>query len=124
MITELNLQQLVQPESTIDNSIRILMCFGSTCGPCKATMPFYEKTAEFYTNKTARIKFYKINAWEPNDQKEYCYNVLKITGVPHFKVFYNGEEILERSGGGDDEALKKFVHDAIDEVFKRFGEKI
>ena len=124
MITELTLHDMLEPQSSPDKDVRILMCFGSTCGPCKATLPFYEQVAEYYVSKTNRIKFYKMNAWEPAEQKDYCYNTLKISGVPHFKAFCSGQEILERVGGGNDVVLKQFIHDVIDEAFKRFGEKI
>ena len=47
-----------------------------------------------------------------------------INGVPHFKVFYRGEIISIREGGGDEPAMNQFVLDCIDEVFKRFGDRL
>lgn len=124
MVTEITRQQMVDGLPVPDNDIRIVMFFGSTCGPCKATIPNYESVSDFYNSKTSRIQFFKINAWEPEDQKYYCEEVWKISGVPHFKVFCRGEVIMDKVGGGDEEHMKKFVHDTIDEVFKRFGDKI
>jgi hypothetical protein len=31
---------------------------------------------------------------------------------------------IEKVGGGDEPTMMKFIHDGIDEAFKRFGERI
>lgn len=124
MITEITKQDMERGLPTLDDDVRIIMFFGSTCGPCKATMPNYEAVSNYYNSKTNKIQFYKINAWEPEEQAQYCSEIWGIQGVPNFKAFCHGHLILEKSGGGDEQTMNKFVHDVIDEVFKRFGERI
>lgn len=125
MVTEITMNDM-QPETGLpsDNNMHIVMFYGETCGPCKATMPHYEVVSNFFNEKNAPIKFYRIHAWEEGPQKEYCSNVWGIVGVPHFKVFYKGQILSIRDGGGDEPTMNKFVLDAIDEVFKRFGDRL
>ncbi len=124
MITELTMQDMLNMAHTDDDRATIVMFYGSTCGPCKATMPHYEACSDFYESKNASIKFFRINAWEPEEQKQYCTDTWGVTGVPAFKSFYKNQFIIEKIGGGDEPAMKEFVHNIVDEVFKRFGEKI
>lgn len=125
MVTEITMHDM-QPGSGLppDNNMHVVMFYGATCGPCKATMPHYEVVSNFFEQNGAPIKLHKIHAWEEGEQKEYCSTVWGINGVPHFKVFYRGEVISIRDGGGDEPAMTKFVLDAIDEVFKRFGDRL
>lgn len=124
MITEITMQDMQTGLPTPDNDIRIVMFYGPGCGPCKATIPNYEAAASFFKSKGARIEFFRINAWEPEEQKVYIAETWGISGVPHFKAFCRGEQIADRSGGGDEETMRKFIHDCVDEAFKRFGERI
>lgn len=125
MVTELTMHDM-RPETGLppDDNMHIVMFYGMNCGPCKATMPHYETVSNFFTEKNAPIKFHKIHAWEPGEQSEYCKNVWGINGVPHFKIFYRAEVISIRDGGGDEAAMRQFALDAIDEVFKRFGDRL
>jgi thiol-disulfide isomerase/thioredoxin len=124
MITEITMQEMTEGLPTPDNYMRVVMFFGETCGPCKATMPNYELASNFYEERNALVKCFRLNAWQPEEQKKYCDEVWKITGVPTFKTFYKGNLILEKVGGGDEEAMRQFIHEGIDQVFKQFGEKI
>jgi thiol-disulfide isomerase/thioredoxin len=124
MVTEITMHEMTAGLPVPDDDIRVVMFFGTTCGPCQATRPHYESTAKFFTERTPRTKFFKINTWEPAEQAKYCSETWGIQGVPHFKVFYRGEQILEKVGGGDEPTMMKFIHDGIDEAFKRFGERI
>lgn len=125
MIRELTMHDMV-PETGLppDNNMHVVMFYGQNCGPCKATMPYYEAVSKFFTEKNAPINFHRIHAWEPGEQTEYCKNVWNVNGVPHFKVFYQGQIVSIREGGGDEPAMNKFVLDCIDEVFKRFGARL
>jgi len=124
MITEITMSDMLSGETKADDYLRIVMFFGSTCGPCKATMPNYELATEYYSNLTTNIKFYKINAWEPPEQAEFCKESFSIEGVPHFKAFCRGEQVTEKTGGGDENTMKEFIKTCIDETFKKFGVKI
>lgn len=125
MVTELTMHDM-QPETGLppDNNMHVVMFYGATCGPCKASMPYYELVSNFFNERNAPIKFHRIHAWEEGEQKEYCISVWGVNGVPHFKIFYKGQVIAIREGGGDESTMNKFVLDAIDEVFKRFGDRL
>ena len=124
MITDITMNEMLEGLPSLDDNVHLLMFFGPTCGPCQATMPHYETAAEFYTEKNAQIKFYRINAWEPEEQAAFCREKMNVSGVPTFRAYYHSEQIFEKVGGGDEEAVKKFIHDIVDETFKRFGVKI
>jgi hypothetical protein len=87
-------------------------------------MPFYEEVAAFYVAKNAKIKFHRIDAWNPEEQKQYCTDTWGVDGVPHFKIFYAGQVLQSKLGGGDFETLHKFIHDSIGDAFKRFGARL
>lgn len=124
MVTEITMHDMLNAEPSPDDDLRIVMFFGATCGPCKATMPNYELAAEYYSKLTSNIKFYKINAWEPKEQLEFCNKYFNLQGVPNFKVFCRGQIVLEKIGGGDESTMKQFVQNSIDETFKKFGVRI
>jgi thiol-disulfide isomerase/thioredoxin len=125
MVTEITMHEMTTgvPLETY-NDIYVIMFYGETCGPCKATMPNYETVANFYVEKGAHIKFFKINAWEPAEQNIYCKETWGIQGVPHFKVFCRSEQVIEKTGGGDEETMKGFIQDAIYETLKKLQEKM
>lgn len=124
MIRDITMKEIIEGLPNPDMDLHVLMFYGPTCGPCKATMPHYEATAQFFTEKGSRIKFYRINSWEPPDQATFISEKLGITGVPTFRAYCNSQQVSEKVGGGDEETMKKYIGDAIGEVFKRFGEKI
>jgi thiol-disulfide isomerase/thioredoxin len=124
MVIEITMDDLKVALPEPDDIMRVVMFYGATCGPCKRTMPNYETVAQYFTLKNSPIAFYRINAWEPIEQKEYCEQVWNIDGVPHFKVFLHGYEILTKQGGGDETVMFKFLQDAVDEAFKQRGVKI
>jgi thiol-disulfide isomerase/thioredoxin len=125
MVTEITMNEMTTgvPLETF-NDMYVIMFYGETCGPCKATMPHYETVANLYKEKNAHIQFFKINTWAPEEQKVYCSNIWGINGVPHFKVFCRSEQVIEKVGGGDEEAMKQFIQDAIYETLKKFQEKM
>lgn len=125
MITELDMNMPIPGSGFApDENLNVVMFFGKTCGPCKATMPHFEETATFFHEKTDRVKFYRFHAWESEEQRSFAVNTWGVQGVPHFKIFIRGEIIADRSGGGDTPTLQKFVHDAIDEAYKRYNDKL
>jgi thiol-disulfide isomerase/thioredoxin len=124
MVTEITLEEMSKSSPEPDDDMRVLMFYGATCGPCKRTMPHYETVANYFSSKMSPVLFYKINAWEPLEQKLFCEKVWGTKGVPHFKVFLRGKEILSRQGAGDEEQMFKFLQNAIDEAFKQCGVRI
>lgn len=124
MVTELTMNDMNTGQNDSDSLLRIVMFYGATCGPCKRTMPHYETVAQYFTEKQSPILFYRINAWEPLEQKEYCENVWGIKGVPNFKAFLLGANIHTKQGGGDEQTMMKFLQECIDEAFKQYGVRI
>ena len=124
MVTEITKDEMNTGHEHIDQILRIVMFYGATCGPCKRTMPHYETVAQYFTAKNSPILFYRINAWEPVEQKEYCEKVWEIKGVPNFKAFLMGALIHTRQGGGDEQQMFKFLQECIDESFKQYGVRI
>lgn len=123
MVTEITMEDMKIPLPEPDNAIRIVMFYGATCGPCKATTPHYEAVSNLFESMPIEIKFFKINAWEPPEQREFVSQVYGVGGVPHFRAFFRGQFLIDKVGGGDETAMKKFTYDVIDEVFKRYGGK-
>jgi len=123
MVTEITMEDMKTPLPEPDNTIRIVMFYGTTCGPCKATMPHYEAVANVLSDMPIDIKFFKINAWEPIEQREFVSNVYGVNGVPHFRAFFRSQYVIDKVGGGDEATMKKFVYEVIEEVFKRYGSK-
>lgn len=123
MVTEITMHDMLTPLPIPENAIRVVMFFGPTCGPCKATLPHYEAVSNMFINLPVDIRFFKVNSWEPPEQKQFVEEVYGIRGVPHFKVFFRGEMVLEKVGGGDEPMMRNFIYSAIEEVFKRYGSK-
>jgi hypothetical protein len=87
-------------------------------------MPFYDQVSDHFQNLGAKIYFYKINAWEPTEQMEYCKTTWNINGVPQFKAFFNKQIVLDNAGGGDFNMLYNLFSQAIDNTFRIHGVKI
>jgi dUTP pyrophosphatase len=113
MVSDITMQHMMPGGIPADTSMHIIMFYGPKCGPCKATMPHYEKIAQDYTEMGADIKFHRIDAWNPREQKDYCKNVWGVSGVPSFKFFYEGREVHNKRGGGDYDSLKTFIDRGI-----------
>jgi len=86
-----------------DNSIVVLDCFATWCGPCKVIAPQVVKFSEAYPN----AKFIKIDVDEVPDVAQ----ELGIRAMPTFIIFQNGEKVSEIVGANPP-ALKA----AIDKV--------
>lgn len=124
MVNDITMKHMQPGGMEEDDNMHIVMFYGETCGPCKATMPHYEAASNFFESRDAKIKFHRINAWAPEEQAKYVREVWQIKGVPNFKAFYGGEIVHERQGGGDEDAMKKYISEAIGEAFKRFNVRL
>lgn len=93
------------------NLLHIIMFYGETCGPCKATMPHYETLAAEKTSDT--VKFYRFHQWENDDYKKHGETEWGVSGVPSFKAVYNGETLLTKVGGGDENEMRNFFRNVL-----------
>lgn len=123
MVTEISMTELMTYPSPKDQLV-VVMFFGSTCGPCKATMPFYEEATEYFVNLNHKIKSVKINAWEPAEQATYCKETWNVQGVPHFKAFCGGKEVSHKIGGGNLDSMKEFIEFSMNEAFKQLNVRL
>jgi thiol-disulfide isomerase/thioredoxin len=126
MVTDVTMHDVSQILDTGSATSRgvVLMFYGATCGPCKATMPYYDEVSEYFREKNTPIDFYKINAWEPAEQSEYCKTNWSINGVPQFKIFYDHVVLIDRPGGGEFNTLNDIVVSGVDAVFTNYGDKL
>ncbi|KAL1303578.1 hypothetical protein AAFC00_006945 [Neodothiora populina] len=72
------------------DSLMVLDCFATWCGPCKVIAPQVVKFSDVYPN----ARFYKIDVDEVPDVAQ----ELAIRAMPTFILFKNGEKVGEIVG--------------------------
>jgi thiol-disulfide isomerase/thioredoxin len=106
-----------------EGPLHVVMHYGATCGPCKATMPHYillEKHFEEYNIRN--VKFYTFHHWQAEYKQFIEDNNLKTNGVPTFRYYYMGEKLHEvTSGYGDPNNMKKVVMEVIEGIEQTMG---
>lgn len=103
-----------------EGPLHVVMHYGATCGPCKMTLPHYEKVeTHFIDFQVTNVKFYKFNQWEQTYKEFIETNNLKTNGVPTFRYFYMGDIINQetRSFNQADD-LKKHIMDTVTAIEK------
>jgi thiol-disulfide isomerase/thioredoxin len=98
-----------------EGPLHVVMHYGERCGPCKNTMPHYERVeAHFIDFNVTNIKFYKFHQWQQEYKEFIEQNNLQTKGVPTFRYFYMGEVINEeaKSFTAPDD-LKKHIMDTV-----------
>nr|XP_046237499.1 thioredoxin [Scatophagus argus] len=71
------------------------------CGPCKQIGPFFEELSRHSENKN--VIFLKVDVDEAQDVSEHC----KISCMPTFHFYRNGEKVGEFSGANKDTLREK-----------------
>lgn len=83
-----------------EGPLHIIMHYGETCGPCKATMPHFEiLERHFDEHKITNVKFYKFHQWQPEYKEFIESNSLDVRGVPTFRYYYYGEVLHQVTAG-------------------------
>jgi thiol-disulfide isomerase/thioredoxin len=111
MIVELTPETYFEHVSR-EGPLHVVMHYGSTCGPCKMTIPFYSAVeTHFLEHNVTNVKFYWFHQWEDAYKPFIEENNLGVNGVPTFKYFYMGDVINEetRSYNNADELKKSIV---------------
>jgi len=106
-----------------EGPLHVVMHYGETCGPCKATMPHYEILVQhFLQYKVNNVKFYRFHQWQ-KEYKEFIEgNGLKANGVPTFRYYYMGEKLHEVTASyKDPNDMKKVVMDVIAGIEQTMG---
>lgn len=101
-----------------EGPLHVVMHYGVNCGPCKTTMPHYERVEKhFLEYNVTNVKFYKFHQWEQSYKEFIESNNLKTNGVPTFRYFYMGDIINEetRSFNNPDD-LKKHIMDTVSAI--------
>jgi thiol-disulfide isomerase/thioredoxin len=112
MITDLNNETIESFLKEHYDELVIVMFYGATCGPCKATMPHYETLATTHVEQRSNIKFARYHNWE-NDEYKKVSSQWEVSGVPGFRTFFQGRVITRREGGGDVEALQNYINSGM-----------
>jgi thiol-disulfide isomerase/thioredoxin len=95
MIEELTPENFFE-HVTDEGILRVVMLYGSTCGPCKVTMPVYEAMASHFEQyNIPNIKFYKLHFWEKDYKPFFSEHKITASGVPTFKYYFYGDEVME-----------------------------
>jgi thiol-disulfide isomerase/thioredoxin len=106
-----------------EGPLHVVMHYGETCGPCKATMPHYEILELHFREYNIRnVKFYRFHHWQPEYKQFIEDNNLKTNGVPTFRYYYMGEKLHEvTSGYNDPNDMKKVVMDVVAGIEQTMG---
>ncbi|MGH0123853.1 UNVERIFIED_CONTAM: hypothetical protein FKN15_063403 [Acipenser sinensis] len=85
-------------------SMLVIVDFTATwCGPCKMISPVFEELAQDHKD----VVFLKVDVDDAQDVAEMC----KVSSMPTFQFFKNGQKVEEFSGANKDkllEMLKKY----------------
>ncbi|KAI9836603.1 MAG: hypothetical protein M1819_001235 [Sarea resinae] len=87
-----------------DDSLIVLDCFATWCGPCKVIAPQVIKMSDTYP----AVKFYKLDV----DEVPAVAADLGIKAMPTFQLFKNGEKVGEVVGANPralEAAIKKEI---------------
>lgn len=107
-----------------EGPLHIVMHYGETCGPCRATMPNYETIeAHFTEHRVTNVKFYKFNHWEESYKPFIQENDLVTRGVPTFKYYYLGELLNQdtKSFTQDPNELKEHIMETVKAIEVTMG---
>lgn len=106
-----------------DGVLSVVMHYGSTCGPCKGTMPHFEAVAAHFADYgIQKVKFFLFHHWENEYQTFINENNLQTKGVPTFKFFYAGEMIEEKTRSFNNaDAIKATIISVVEAIDKTMG---
>lgn len=123
MITELTPETYFQ-FAIAEGTLNVVMHYGTTCGPCKITMPHYEVVVQHFLDhgKTHKVKFYRFDQWLPEHKPFIAAEGLGVKGVPTFKYYY-GKSLVEEVAKSytDPNVIKQQIVDVVHAIDKTMG---
>ena len=96
-------------EEVTGEGVTLVDVWGPQCTQCKALMPDVEKIEE---EKGDELKVVKLEA--PKARR--LMMKLKLTGLPAFLIYKDGEEISRHDGNVTADSLKKWVDETLSEL--------
>ncbi|HBI90780.1 MULTISPECIES: thioredoxin [Sphingobacterium] len=87
------------------NSLVLVDFFATWCGPCQTMAPILQDVKEFYQEDLSIIKI-------DVDKNPKIASIYKVSGVPTFVLFKNGQQVWRQSGM----IPKMELHKLIDQV--------
>ena len=96
-------------EELTGEGVTLVDVWGRQCTQCKALMPDVEKIEE---EKGDELKVVKLEA--PKARR--LMMKLKLTGLPAFLIYHDGEEVSRHDGQVTKESLRKWVDETLNEL--------
>lgn len=88
----------------IKSQIVVVDFMATRCVPCQAMYPVVKELADQHG-----VKFIKLDA----DEHEAIFDQYEVYGVPHIKVFVNGEEKASSTGPKQREDIEAMIADCM-----------
>lgn len=88
----------------ITSDIVIVDFMATRCGPCQAMYPVVQEIADQHN-----ARFIKLDA----DDHEAIFDHYEVYGVPHIKVFVNGQEKASSTGPKQREDIEAMIADCV-----------
>ena len=96
-------------EELVGEGVTLVDVWGPQCTQCKALMPDVEKIED---QKGDELKVIKLEA--PKARR--LMMQLKLTGLPAFLIFHDGEEVSRHDGQVTADSLRKWVDETLSEI--------
>jgi thiol-disulfide isomerase/thioredoxin len=106
-----------------EGPLHVVMHYGATCGPCKATMPHYEILVNHFKEyNISNVKFYRFHQWDSTYKPFIEEHQLTVQGVPTFRYYYFGEKLHEVTASyTDPNEMKKVITEVIKGIESTMG---
>ena len=96
-------------DELVGEGVTLVDVWGPQCTTCKALMPEVEKIEE---EKSDELKVIKLEA--PKARR--LMMKLKLTGLPAFLIYHDGEEVSRHDGEVTKESLRNWVDEMLSEL--------
>ena len=91
-------------QDEIKSHIVVVDFMATRCVPCQAMYPVVKELADHHN-----VRFIKLDA----DEHEAIFDQYEVYGVPHIKIFVNGEEKASSTGPKQREDIETMIVDCV-----------